>query len=376
MKALIVAYWGGFIIPNASYDIRTLQNKGYIVESAANFLADNTEAYRQTLERMQVKTYQVGFPRSVNPFGIISALIELSHIIKNGKYDLVHCHTPIAAVCTRIACMGQSRNGLKVIYTAHGFHFYKGAPVLNWLAYFPIEWICSFFTDALITINKEDYMRANKKLHAKRTFYLPGMGVDTELFEKIEIDKGAKRKKIGIPENAILLFSVGELNKNKNHQVIIRAMAKLNNPNIHYVIAGQGQLCAYLEKLAKDLGIGEQLHLLGFRHDIGELCKAADIFCFPSLREGLGIAALEAMACGLPIITSNVHGINDYSFNGMTGYKVRPDDIAGFAKAIATLATERGKREALGGHNIEMVKKFDIHHAVRVKNEIYVRVSA
>lgn len=139
------------------------------------------------------------------------------------------------------------------------------------------------------------------------------MGLDLDKINSINVDKKLKRKEIAVPEDCFLLVSVGELNKNKNHQVVIKALAQINDSNMHYMICGQGKLEKYLKDLSRKLGVDRQVHLLGYRKDIIEIYKASDLFVFLSLREDLGMAALEAMACGLPLITSNVHGIVDHS---------------------------------------------------------------
>ena len=216
-------------------------------------------------------------------------------------------------------------------------------------------------------------MRAKKYFHARKVAYIPGVGLDISKFRNIVIDKAKKRKEFGAPDDAFVLLSVGELNENKNQQVIIKAIAKLNCDNIHYLIAGKGNTEEHLRDLSIELGISDQVHLLGFRNDVPELNAIADAFCFPSRREGLGLAALEAMACGLPIITSNIHGINDYSINGVTGYKCDRDDVDGFANAIKMLIKEKENGEfcKYRKYNLKAVKKYDLNNSQRIMHRIY-----
>lgn len=190
---------------------------------------------------------------------------------------------------------------------------------------------------------------------------------------QIVVDESAKRRELGLPEDAIIVLSVGELNKNKNHETVIKAIAKINNPNVYYVICGQGVLENYLRDLTKELGLEKQVHLLGFRKDIPEICKGSDLFVFPSLREGLGLAALEAMASGLPIITSNVHGIVDYSVDEVTGYSCSPADVDGFADAMRKLINNTDLRIEIGCKNIDIVKKYDINLITNEMRKIYKR---
>jgi glycosyltransferase involved in cell wall biosynthesis len=222
-----------------------------------------------------------------------------------------------------------------VFYTAHGFHFHKGAPLKNWLIYYPLEKWLSKYTDALITINKEDYERAKHKFEARRVEYIPGVGLDIDKFKNVVVNKITKREEIGVNPDSFVVLSVGELNKNKNHEIVIRAIANLNNPNVHYVICGKGPLESYLNNLAIELGIGKNVHLLGFRRDIPEICKVSDIFAFPSLREGLPVSVMEAMAVGMPILGSEIRGNIDLIINDKGGYIFNPKDEEELGKKIA-----------------------------------------
>ena len=279
--------------------------------------------------------FQIDFSRSPLSADNLKAYSQLKKVIENGNYDIVHCHTPNASVITRLVCRKyRKKNGLKVFYTAHGFHFYKGAPLLNWLVFYPVEKFCSRFTDKLITINQEDYARAKAKFHAGEVCYVPGVGIDLSRFENVQVDRNAKRREIGVPEDAILLLSVGELNENKNHQIIVRVLAKLNDPNVHYAIAGVGEKREYLLSLAKELGVSNQVHLLGYRNDIPEINYASDVFCFPSLREGLPISPIEAMACGLAVIAAENRGTRDVVEIGVNGLLFKHDSADDFAYGI------------------------------------------
>ena len=337
--------------------IKQLLDDGHTVDLAANeSLRPVAECYRE----WGCRIHPLSCTRNPFSLGSLKAIFQIRKLVKDGGYDIVHCHTPVAAMCTRLACIGARKRGTKVYYTAHGFHFFKGAPVKNWMIYYPVEKLCSYFTDVLITINKEDYALAQKKMKAKKFAYVPGVGLDVQKFADISVDKAQKRKQIGVPEDAVLLLSVGELNENKNHQVILRALARLKDPGIHYAIAGRGPQQESLEALARELGIEDRVHLLGYRTDVGELYKVSDIFCLPSHREGLGLASLEAMACGLPLITSNVHGINDYSENGISGWKCAPTDVEGFATIIQKLTQDPAARTKMGLRNLQVVKKYDL----------------
>jgi glycosyltransferase involved in cell wall biosynthesis len=341
--------------------INMLLDQGHTVDLACNF---DLPINPQLLER-GCNVFDIEFQRSPIKKENYTSLKHLKKLIIENDYDIVHTHTPIASVCVRLACKNMKK--VKVIYTAHGFHFFKGAPLKNWLIYYPIERLLAKYTDVLITINKEDYSRANKSFRAGCVEYIPGVGLDTKKIFEVIVDKSAKREEIGVPKGAFVILSVGELNKNKNHETIIKAVAKLKNPNIYYVICGMGSLDNYLKNLARELGLDKKVKLLGFRKDIVEICKASDIFAFPSKREGLGLAALEAMSTGLPIITSSVHGIVDYSIDGETGFSCSPTDVDGFAKAIEKMTKNEDMRSIMCRNNILNVKKYDVEY---VKNDI------
>lgn len=325
--------------------IDMLVREGHHVDIACNY---KELALDKLYSALGCTFYQIDFSRSPLSYGNVKAYSQLKKVIKNGGYDIVHCHTPNAAVITRLVCREfRKKNGLKVFYTAHGFHFYKGAPKFNWMLFYPIEKFCSRFTDKLITINTEDYELAKRKFKAKEVHYVPGVGVDLSRFENVQVDRAAKRREIGVPEDAFLLLSVGELNENKNHQVIIKALARLNNPNVHYAIAGVGDKREYLLELASKLGVSEQVHLLGYRKDIPELNYSADVFCFPSLREGLGLAAIEAMACGKPAVVANNRGSRSFVQNGQNGYVCESNSVESFVAAIVLLITDLRARMSL-----------------------------
>jgi len=256
--------------------------------------------------------YNIPFERSPLKAKNITAYRELKRVINEGNYDIIHCHTPVGALLTRLAARAARKRGTRVIYTAHGFHFFRGAPWRNWLLYYPVERILARQTDVLITINREDFRRA-QTFGAKRVVYMPGVGIDLDKFSRPVSPEQRRRlrEEMGVPEDAVLLLSVGELNENKNHALVIRALAGLENRNIHYCIAGEGGCREKLTALAQELKMADRVHLAGYRRDVQMLYRTADAFCFPSLREGLPVALMEAMASGLPCAASRIRGNTD-----------------------------------------------------------------
>ncbi len=282
--------------------IRELLDQGNVVDIATNELGAPVQSY---FKKWGCQVYHISTSRSPFSVGNIKAIKEIRSLANN--YDIVHCHTPLASMAARIGCKKlRNTKNLKVIYTAHGFHFFKGAPLKNWLLYYPLEKICSKWTDALLTINHEDYGLALKKMRAIKTVYIPGVGIDINHFSSISIDKAKKKREIGLPEDAYVILSVGELNENKNHKIVIQALSKLRQKGCFYVIAGAGGKKNELGCLAQKLGVS--LLLLGLRDDVAELYKMADLYVLPSLREGLNVSVMEALASGLPVLASRIRG--------------------------------------------------------------------
>ncbi len=366
-----------FNIPN----IKLLINLGYKVYVACNFKSGNTcsdkeiENLKNKLISIGVEYIHIDFDRNVYNFiENNKAYKQVKNILSEKHFDLVHCHTPIGSVLARLAARKYRKIGTKVIYTAHGFHFFKGAPMKNWLLYYPVEWLLAWFTDELITINKEDHALAQKYMHAKHVTYIPGVGVDTKKFSRDNFTdemRQDKRRELGIPCEKFILLSVGELQSRKNHIVVINALSELKNPDIVYFIAGIGELHDTYQQLIDKNGMSDNIKLLGYRSDIKELCLAADCFVHPSIREGLGIAPLEAMACGLPLILADINGIKDYAEDGITGCCVDPRSVDEMKNAIVKMYEDKDFRKKCSENNLKIAKKFDISNTQKIMTEIY-----
>lgn len=309
--------------------------------------------------------YDIPFAREPLDKNNLSAYKMLVKIINEESFDIIHCHTPVGGVLARLAARRSRKKGTKVIYTAHGFHFYKGAPLKNWLLYYPAERLCSYFTDVLITINKEDYVLAQRKMKAKKIYYVPGVGIDLQKFSDVSVNKEEKRKELGVPDNAVLLLSVGELNENKNHETVIRSLAAISDPKIFYIIAGRGSKKQQLENVISELGLRDNVRLIGYRSDVNELLAAADIFVFPSHREGLPVALMEAMACGLPIACSRIRGNTDLIDGEKGGVTFDPQSTESTANALKKLL--KSDYKAMGLYNGEKINSYGLE---KVKNEM------
>lgn len=350
-----------FLIPH----IKMLIDEGHQVDVAFNI----EQEVKPEIYELGCKVYELTFQRSPLRRDNFRAYKMLKNIIISGGYDLVHTHTPVASAIVRMAC--RNLNSVKVFYTAHGFHFFKGAPQINWLVYYPVEKLLARYTDTLITINQEDYERAKSKFKAKRVEYIPGVGIDQDKFKTVEVNRDSKRSDLGLPKNAFVVLSVGELNKNKNHEVVIKAIAQIDNSNVYYIICGEGKLDDYLRNLSKRLGIENRVLLLGFREDIPEMCKISDIFAFPSYREGLSVALMEAMANGLPVVCSNIRGNSDLIEDGKGGYLVEPIDVEGFAKYTIELIKNCKLRSQFSDFNHKKIEKYETKNVLNLLEQIY-----
>ena len=298
----------------------------------------------------------------------------LKKIIDAGNYDIIHCHTPVGAMIARLAALSARKKGTKVIYTAHGFHFFRGAPLQNWFLFYPAEWLLAPVTDVLITINKEDYARARKQLHAKRIEYVPGVGINTGKFRALTLDRVEKRHSLGYGEEDFLVLTVAEMTANKNHITVLKALALLKARgelgNIHYLICGRGEMWQSLAESSRELGIADHVNFLGYRADVPELYKASDLFLFVTLREGLSVALMEAMSSGMSIVCAKIRGNTDLIEEGVSGVfsENSPEAVA---EQILAMYRDPERRQALGQAAAERALLFDETHVLQQVKDIY-----
>lgn len=317
--------------------------------------------------------YDIKFERNpLNPKNL-EAYRELKRILDEGEYDLVHCHTPVGGMLTRLAAGSARKKGSKIFYTAHGFHFYQGAPLLNWLVYYPLERWMARKTDVLITINQEDYQRA-KHFPAKQVVYIPGVGVDLQRFAPDRAARLAKRKELGLGEEEFALLSVGELIPRKNHALVLEALARLRREGklekIRYLICGRGKIEAELRQKAEALGVADRVAFLGYRKDVPQLCNACDLFVFMSLQEGLPVALMEAMACGLPVVCSRIRGNTDLVESGVNG-EILDSTPEALAESIQRLRLDPVRRERYAASAGRTVQAYDLQNVQEQMKKVY-----
>jgi glycosyltransferase EpsD len=320
--------------------------------------------------------YDIPIQRSPIHKTNIFAYKELKKLIEKNNYQIIHCHTPMGGVLARLAARSARKKGTKVMYTAHGFHFCKGAPLLNWLIYYPIERVLSRYTDSLITINQEDFQLAtNHRFQAGNISHVHGVGVNTERFKPVNTQlKSQIRKQFGYKDTDFLMFYAAEFNKNKNQQLLIRTLEFLKEqvPNARLLLAGEGALLRECQKLAVQLGVDKMVDFLGFRNDIELLLKICDVAVGSSLREGLPVNIMEAMACGLPVVATENRGHRELIKNQHNGWIIEQQNAAEFADRLITLGRNQEKRLEFGVNSRKMIlATYSIHQVLGEETTVY-----
>ncbi|MFL1675562.1 glycosyltransferase family 4 protein [Paenibacillus dendritiformis] len=309
------------------------------------------------------RKFNIPFERSPFRWRNREAYRQVKRLIEHHGYQIVHCHTPVGGVLARLASRRARRQGTQVMYTAHGFHFCRGAPLINWMLYYPVEKLLARSTDCLITINQEDYRLAvRRRFKAKRIEHVHGVGVSGERFyPALPEDKASLRERTSFDRNDILLFYAAEFNRNKNHQLLIHALARIREraPQVRLLLAGEGALLEACQSVSVKLGVDRHVHFLGYRNDIPDLLRMSDIAVSGSLREGLPVQMMEAMACGLPVIATRNRGHLELVCDGRNGYIVPPQAAEQFAERIATLAASPDLRESMGRESLQMFRKYE-----------------
>lgn len=372
MKVLFVAtvrsHIGQFHMPF----IRELKKLGFTVDAAYK---DNS-ADKPGLDLADIdNVFEVSFSRSPYSFSNVKAYFALKKVIDNGDYDAVHCHTPMGAVVTRLAAKRMRKKGLKVIYTAHGFHFYNGASKKNWLLFYTVEKYLSKYTDALITINEEDYNCAsNGNFKTGKIYKIHGVGVDVDKFTPLTIAKKAKlRKSFGFSDNDFLIIYPADFCYRKNQTMLLKAFARVSEkyPNARLLLCGLDTESDELKNLAASLGAGSGVSFMGYRRDINELVGMSDVSVSSSRQEGLPVNIIEAMAMGNAVVATNVRGNNDLVKDGENGFLVESDNSEQMSHRLIQLIENRELLEKFGNKGYSEVKKYSVENVNRELKEIY-----
>lgn len=372
-KVLIITAISGFLPQFEKNNVKLLHEAGCEIHYASNFKNPIYAFDEADLMAQGIRLHQIDIAKSPFKFGTnFRAVRQLLRIIRENDIEIIHCHNPMGGVAGRVAA-GLCQRKPYVIYTAHGFHFYRGAPKKNWLLFYPAEWLLARMTDILITINREDYKRA-KRLPLKAggdVFQIHSVGVDEERFcPKKEINE-AKRRELHVPANAFHIVTAAELNKNKNQKVIIDAISTLPQEDIYYSICGKGPEQTFLRKLIKEKGLEDRIKFLGFRTDMDEILQTADCFAFPSYREGLGVAAVEALLCNVVLVASDNRGTREYAVNGKNAFVCKADNVSEFAQAIGTVHKDKELRAKMSQNCRSSAMKFTVGEVEKTMREVY-----
>jgi glycosyltransferase EpsD len=320
------------------------------------------------------KVWNIPFGRSPLDKTNIAAYKKLKKVIDSNDYQIIHCHTPMASFVTRLASLKSRRKGTKVLYTAHGFHFYNNGPLSNWLLFFPIEWLLSFITDGIITINKEDYDHLHtKKFGCKGKYMINGIGIDPARLKINDRSRKEEIKKSFSYESKILVLYIAEFIDRKNHKFVLSALSEIVQqcPDIKFLFAGGGILRDKMMAYSKESGMESYTDFLGFRSDIGNFISIADIGISSSKQEGLGLGVAEIMYNGIPVVISQDRGHKELVKNGENGFMFPQNDERQFIDQIVKLYKNRELREHLGAKGQRSIDKFLIDNCLKQMIEIY-----
>lgn len=363
MKKILLTCTDLMAIQFFTEHIKFWHDNGYYVDLVCSPVGERVNELVEFLDGIESSSIRT-VALSRNPFKLsnLKGFLQLIKIAKKEHYDIVVTNEPVMGLLTRLAFANKKKT--KVIYIAHGFHFYKGGSKLNNLIYKAIESFAAHFTDILITINKEDF-EAAKELRLKKNGtiqYIPGIGVNTSKFYKSSKEDFLEiRKELGLSGDDFVVAVIGELNDNKNQETIIKAIASLKNecPKLKAVFMGKGEKAEYLKSLCCELNVDNKIHFLGYRHDVNRILSVCDLGASASFREGLGLNIIEEMASGLPIVASQNRGHRDIVTED-SGVLLQNNIADEFAKAFYDLYKFPEKCKTISENNLELCKRFDI----------------
>ncbi|NEP50504.1 MAG: glycosyltransferase family 4 protein [Moorea sp. SIO3C2] len=360
----------GFLLPLAHH----FRFEGWQVDA----MAQGVSACEECLAAFD-QVWDVQWSRNpLDPQNLLLAPRTIQEVIAQKNYDIIHVHTPVAAFITRYALRGLIKQGKpRVIYTAHGFHFYRGGQPLKNALFLTLEKLAGNWTDYLVVINHEDKEAAKQYniVPPKQIRYMPGIGVDLEYynFDATPVaEVMAVYEELGItPENPLFL-SVAEFIPRKHHQDILRAFACLERPDVHLALAGDGdeEWTQQMQDLASALGIKPQVHFLGFRRDIPTLIQASIATLLVSEQEGLPRSVMESLCLETPVIGTNIRGTRDL-LAGDCGLLVEVGDIEGIAQAMTWVLDHPEDALAMAKRGRDHMSAYDLQNILELHEALY-----
>jgi len=366
-RVLFVASVARHLVAFHLPDMELLRGQGYEIHAACD-----AKGLTEELEGRGVRVWHVPISRSPWSPRNAAAFVRLLRLLRTGEYRLVHVHTPVAAVLTRVAA--RIARTPAVLYTAHGFHFFRGAPLRNWLLYFPLERALARWTDGLIVVNDEDWRHARHWPVRGRVHSVPGVGVPLDTVPEVATngDAAAVLGSVGATLPPVALM-VCELSPTKNVEMALRAWryVKAARPDVLLVIAGEGSQRGRLERLAGRLGVADRVRFLGFRRDVPTLMSLATLLVATAKHEGLPRVVLEAMAAGKPVVATNVRGQSDLVEDGRNGFLVPLDAPRQLARGILRVLGDAGLAVALGAEGKRRSVAYGIPIVSRTMSDIY-----
>lgn len=357
-----------FLLPYAEH----YRSRGWRVDAVSRGVSE----VQRCIEAFDA-VHEIGWTR--NPTDLVNltaAPATLQHLVVEHGYDIVHAHDPIAAFVTRYALRRlRRRNGLRVVYTAHGFHFYRGAPRTQSALFRGLERLASDWTDRLIVINQEDLAAARTFPLARRggVVYFPGIGVDTTGYAPEAVDASAVsevRRELGVAAGQPLFTMIAEFNPGKRHLDAVSALAESNLPTAVLAMAGVGPMMSEVAGHARRLGLEDRVKLLGYRQDIPALISASSAILLPSEREGLPRSIMEAMSLERPVIATAIRGVSEL-VSADTGYLHAVGDVSALAAALRDVVNDPAKAAALGRRGRLAVRSFDLAHVISLHDQLY-----
>lgn len=367
-RVLFIANHKGFSKFNAPY-MQWFKDQGWVVDNASPGIETGNVDNQ----------YDIDIQRSPFSTKNLKALMQLEKIIRENHYNLIHCHTPMGAVLGRVAAiLAKTRSkGCKVIYTVHGFHFFKGSPALNWIVYYPIELVLSKYTDTLVTLNQEDYNFALRHKMAHGNVYkINGVGCDLTRFRPLSaLEKHNVRHSLSISDDAFVVLYTAQFIKRKNHTLLISQVPNLVKliPNLVVLLVGNGPEFEKMKQYAHTLGVENSINFLGGRNDVNKLCGIADVHVSTSLQEGLAMSNIEAMACGCPLVVSNARGCRDVCIVGRNGFIFDLSAPESLVSGITELYNDKELYHAISQNNLMDAERYSVIESVNAMSKIYLK---